>query len=76
MSDVQTVIIGLIGVLVVLGGSLILTYQAEKRAARKRREEFDEDHALDEVMNSMLEGFTEEEIMELMEEDNKDKDAQ
>lgn len=46
-------------------GSNLLYIQ--KRTSTPSPEEFDEDHALDMVMNNMLEDFTDEEIEEMME---------
>ena len=75
MNNMETVVISVLLVSFILGCAIIFVDQVEKRAMKKRQEkEFDENHALDMVMNKMLEDFSEEEIQDLIDE-SKSKDS-
>ncbi len=62
MNNLELIVIGLFGVIFIVEIAIIIVDQMEK----KKEKIFDEEHALDQALNAMLEDFSEEEIEEII----------
>lgn len=71
MDNLELIVIGLFGVIFIVGIAIIIVDQMEKK---KKEKIFDEEHALDQALNAMLEDFSEEEIEEIIKDHKKDKE--